>query len=595
MATKEVLLCVLTCIAFSKASFNYMSIREIYPPLSPASVAELDALCSSAPSIENGTVSIELQRSKEKFFLVASYSCKKNSDKLRLVGDKALYCSRGQWRGNKPECKPIRARPKSLNCANDNGGCSHICNRSTGKCECWEGYSLNSDLRTCKDVDECQNSNGGCSQVCNNLPGEYICTCRSGFDIDIKDGKSCFDIDECADPDLSWDCTAGCENTYGSYKCLPSTVGRVDPPDALAATGSETILCKPGFKLSDDGSECQDINECAEFDDDDRPRYCEHKCENLIGSYICHCPEGYHLLDDHQSCASNTKKPSKQTKCPSGFERTADGSQCQDINECISLTNPHNCQQECINAIGSFNCSCIAGYHLMSDMKSCELDAIEKPPETVLQCSHFIQDGNRCSCPRGLKLINNTTCVDPCEIENNGCEHICHTSTGGQCSCRNGFSINANGKSCDDVDECLVNNGGCDQLCLNIPGLYMCKCDSDSELLQDQKTCQKKIPTVSPMILFYCPALRSVPNGVINPPSCTEGPSADNTICRLTCNNGFEPDKLDTVRCSMWYTGWLYDSQLSCIPSKRNSGPSRLPKETRTRYTAFDPVGVPLY
>lgn len=87
------------------------------------------------------------------------------------------------------------------------------------------------------------------------------------------------DIDECADPELSWDCTAGCKNLNGTYKCLPSLVGRVEPTDGDGFSPGE-IVCKSGFKLSDDGSECQDINECdlADIDSDSwrmTYRYCD--------------------------------------------------------------------------------------------------------------------------------------------------------------------------------------------------------------------------------------------------------------------------------------------------------------------------------
>lgn len=125
------------------------------------------------------------------------------------------------------------------------------------------------------------------------------------------------DIDECADPELSWDCTAGCKNLNGTYKCLPSLVGRVEPTDGDGFSPGE-IVCKSGFKQSDDGSECQDINECdlADIDSDSGRmtyRYCEHKCENTVGSYICHCPQGYHLLEDQNSCILDGSKlpPSK--------------------------------------------------------------------------------------------------------------------------------------------------------------------------------------------------------------------------------------------------------------------------------------------
>ena len=39
-----------------------------------------------------------------------------------------------------------------------------------------------------------------------------------------------------------------------------------------------------------------------------------------------------------------------------------------DVDECLSV---HNCQQDCENALGSYNCSCYVGFELSSDEKSC--------------------------------------------------------------------------------------------------------------------------------------------------------------------------------------------------------------------------------
>ena len=41
-----------------------------------------------------------------------------------------------------------------------------------------------------------------------------------------------------------------------------------------------------------------------------------------------------------------------------------------DANECSDST--HNCDQICINTNGGFNCSCVQGYALMNDWRSCE-------------------------------------------------------------------------------------------------------------------------------------------------------------------------------------------------------------------------------
>ena len=41
-----------------------------------------------------------------------------------------------------------------------------------------------------------------------------------------------------------------------------------------------------------------------------------------------------------------------------------------EINECERLLD--NCQQECMNTDGSFNCSCYDGFLLQDDGRSCK-------------------------------------------------------------------------------------------------------------------------------------------------------------------------------------------------------------------------------
>lgn len=76
-------------------------------------------------------------------------------------------------------------------CSTSNGGCSHHCVdlKSGHRCECPLGYKLQSDKRTCKDVDECLEV-GICSQFCVNEKGSYKCKCDEGFQL-LSNRKTC--------------------------------------------------------------------------------------------------------------------------------------------------------------------------------------------------------------------------------------------------------------------------------------------------------------------------------------------------------------------------------------------------------------------
>ena len=80
---------------------------------------------------------------------------------------------------------------RSRNCVDVNecswnfgkGDCDHFCNNTDGsfQCSCRQGYVLQPDGLTCRDLNECDINNGGCSQQCINQPGGYFCQCFEGY------------------------------------------------------------------------------------------------------------------------------------------------------------------------------------------------------------------------------------------------------------------------------------------------------------------------------------------------------------------------------------------------------------------------------
>ena len=86
-----------------------------------------------------------------------------------------------------------------------------------------------------------------------------------------------------------------------------------------------------------------DINECAEDIDD-----CEHDCINTEGGYYCMCDDGY------LSVGSNC----------SGMYIVCIPCSCDtfqsDIDECVEDID--DCEHNCINTEGGYNCTCDDGY-----------------------------------------------------------------------------------------------------------------------------------------------------------------------------------------------------------------------------------------
>ncbi|KAG9347705.1 hypothetical protein JZ751_003718 [Albula glossodonta] len=370
-----------------------------------------------------------------------------------------------------------------------------VCRNSPGSfsCSCPLGYVMAPDGRGCVDVDECsfeEQCRREFGNVCVNTPGSYVCQCQPGFRAEAPacvgpvcpEYRVCQDVDECTDsPDV---CVGQgvCENTLGSYRCV----------------------CELGYRGN--GTHCEDENECASG----RHGCDTHaRCGNIIGSYFCQCYQGFngdgfscfggtvsspfrHEMEEHyvEECALNNGNcqhncsnlpGTYQCQCGLGYQLALDGHNCTDVNECLALNEM--CEQVCTNTDGSFLCSCLPGYQLHIDGHSCvDID------ECKLQqggCSHGCMNspgGHSCFCPQPLLLdLDNTTCtnVTSCDLRNGGCGHFCTVRSEGRvhCSCKTGWELGKDQRSCLDVDECGdFTNGGCEQVCVNHPGSFNCSC-----------------------------------------------------------------------------------------------------------------------
>ncbi|KAL9701969.1 hypothetical protein quinque_005410 [Culex quinquefasciatus] len=128
-------------------------------------------------------------------------------------------------------------------------------------------------------INECEHNNGGCEQICTNQQGSFECNCQYGLQIDVLDGRSCIDVNECLLRNGHGPCQDTCINLWASYNCSCQGL--------------------PGTRLAVDGHSCEDdAGECPKAG-------CSHQCLSTMGRPFCLCPVGLHLGDDWKTCEGN--------------------------------------------------------------------------------------------------------------------------------------------------------------------------------------------------------------------------------------------------------------------------------------------------
>ncbi|KAL4842440.1 hypothetical protein H8958_009496 [Nasalis larvatus] len=287
-------------------------------------------------------------------------------------------------------------------CAMEDHNCGQLCVNVPGSfvCQCYSGYTLAEDGKSCVAVDYCASENHGCEHECVNADGSYLCQCHEGFALN-PDKKTCTKIDYCASSNHG--CQHECVNTDDSYSCR----------------------CLKGFTLNPDKKTCRRINYCAL----NKPG-CEHECVNTEESYYCRCRRGYAL------------DPSGKT--------------CSRVDHCAQ--QDHGCEQLCLNTEESFVCQCSEGFLINEDLKTCS--RVDYCLLSDHGCEYSCVNMDRsfaCQCPEGHVLRSDgKTCArkDVCQAVDHGCEHICVNSDDSYtCKCLEGFWLAEDGKHCQKCTE----------------------------------------------------------------------------------------------------------------------------------------------
>lgn len=184
-----------------------------------------------------------------------------------------------------------------------------------------------------------------------------------------------------------------------------------------------------------------------------------------------------------------------------------------DVNECA--TNNGGCQQLCGNTVGSFQCSCTAGYNLASNGLSCTGNLSNEKMlkwEILMKCLFLdinectanthnclgtctnIQGSFTCGCSGGFQLAaDGRSCndINECTAGTHNCQSTCSNTQGSfTCGCQTGFQLASDGITCVDINECANSaNNNCQQICTNSPGGFMCSCMNGFSMNADQATC----------------------------------------------------------------------------------------------------------
>jgi len=276
--------------------------------------------------------------------------------------------------------------------------------------------------------------------------------------------------------------------------------------------------------------------------------------------FVCPTPG---MLCDPDECAMGTDNcdtnalcvntiGSFTCTCNAGY--TGDGVTCDDIDECATGVDNCDANAICTNLPGTFSCDCAAGYDgdgiTCNDIDECGLGIDNCDANAV--CTNtpgaFV-----CACNDGY-MGDGTSCVDidECATDTDTCDAnaACTNNIGSfSCDCNTGFI--GDGMTCTDIDECSDGTDNCamNATCTNTPGAFTCACDAGymgdgtsctdiDECATGTDTCDANATCTNEIGTFTCVCSTGFTGDGMtctDVDECTDG--TDNCAMNATCAN----------------------------------------------------------